>query len=98
MENLETRTMRGTVIFKKANVGSKSESFAPYLYCGRGVPMQRLLMKDDNPFENSGFDAYDGLPVELTGKILPSGTFLVETIALVVSTDVRTDEEPAEQP
>lgn len=83
MENTESEKVRGVVIYKKTNAGTKSESVAPFLYRGRDAAMLRLLLKDDNPFENSGLDAYDGLSVELTGKMSPSGTFIVEAIAVV---------------
>lgn len=70
----------GTIIFIRTAQGSKSERLAPFLYQNRDVEFLRLFLKNDNPFENNGLLQYDGRFVAITGSILPSGVFLVETI------------------
>lgn len=54
----------GTVIFLAANKGSKSEGVYPYLYETDGI-CTRIMLKDDNPFENSGLRSFDGQHVEI---------------------------------
>lgn len=73
-------SLSGTVVFLCANKGSKSEALMPFLYQGRALPPQKILLKGDNPFENKGLCAYDGARVELVGAIAPSGTFVVEQV------------------
>ena len=85
MENETVRTnLRGTVVFLKANEGSKSESILPFLYQRRDVPPQRVMLRNDNPFENTGFSAYDGRQVEVVGEIVPSGTFVVDEVHTIL--------------
>ena len=73
-----TRTLCGTVIFFKVNVGSKSEKLQPFLYQTQNqlVP---LFMANSNPFENNAFKAFDGKLVQVTG-IMKTGTFEVQQI------------------
>ena len=52
MENNEDiLTKSGIVIFLEANKGSKSEGIYPYLY-ESAENCIRIMMQDDNPFEN----------------------------------------------
>lgn len=83
-ENAKVK-LRGTIVFLKANEGSKSEAEIPFLYQDRNTPLQKVMLRDDNPFENKGFSAYDGKPVEVSGEIALSGTFVVDEV-LSVST------------
>lgn len=77
---MEKQKLVGTVVFLKTNEGSKSEAIVPFLYQGKDSSPQRIMLREDNPFENNGLTAYDGKTVELAGAIAPSGTFLAETI------------------
>ena len=82
MQKTDKSKLRGVVIFLKTNVGSKSETLVPFLYQGRDMPPQKILLKNDNPFENNGFALYDGKSVELSGSTALSGTFIVDEITL----------------
>lgn len=78
MEN-EILVKKGTIVFLSSDVGSKSETKRPYLYQNREgcIP---VLKEDDNPFENSGLDAYDGKLVEVTGLYGRGDYFIIATI------------------
>lgn len=89
------KTLIGTLIFLPSNVGSKSEAVLPYLYRSRTEAPVRVLLKRDNPFENKGFDAYDGCHVALCGDFAPSGTFIVETVT-IETVPVETADTPEE--
>ena len=81
MENENSRIrLQGTIVFLKANEGSKSEALVPFLYQGRDVPLQKVMRRNDNPFENNGLLAYDGKAVEVLGRRKRNGTFVVELI------------------
>ena len=73
----------GTVIFQKANAGSKSESVQPFLYISQDKIIH-LFLKGSNPFENSRLKEYDGKFVSIKGK-MSGGTFLVESISALNS-------------
>ena len=79
MANEKTK-LRGTIVFLNANEGSKSEAIKPFLYLGRDVPLQKVMLRNDNPFENGGLIAYDGKHVEVFGEATRSGTFLVDEV------------------
>lgn len=72
--------LRGTIVFLKANEGSKSEVAVPFLYHDRDTPLRKVMLRNDNPFENNGFSSYDGKPVEISGEIALSGTFVVDEV------------------
>ena len=74
-----TEQLRGTIIFLKSNVGSKSEGVFPCLYINK-EKMIKVYVKDDNPFENESFKKYDGKKVLLIGKFGRNNTFMVEEI------------------
>ena len=74
------RLLKGTVIFLKENAGSKSEAMVPFLYQGRDVPLQKLILETDNPFENTGLLPHDGKSVDVWGKVAPSGTFVIDEV------------------
>ena len=57
-------TKCGTIIFLDANQGSKSEGLYPYLYESAGV-CTRVMLENDNPFENKGLLPFDGVKVTL---------------------------------
>ena len=80
MENTATGKLTGTVIYLRTNEGSKSECVAPFLYQGRNVKPTRLVLKDDNPFENNGFIKYDGTVVSVSGQLSSNGTFVAESV------------------
>ncbi len=82
MDNKEISRLSGTVIYLRTNEGSKSECVAPFLYQGRDVGTTRLMLKDDNPFENRGFLAFDGQAVEVSGKFGNGGTFIADDIRM----------------
>lgn len=75
--------LRGTIVFLKANEGSKSEAEHPFLYRKRNVPMCKVMLRGDNPFENNGLTSYDGRLVELVGETALSGTFIVDEVRLL---------------
>lgn len=80
MEQQVDQELIGTVVFLNENDGSKSECVSPFLYLGRGVPPRRVMMENDNPFENRGFAPYDGLVVKVVGHEGRGGVFLVDRV------------------
>lgn len=82
MQESEKNKLQGIVVFLKTNEGSKSEALVPFLYRGKEVPPQKILLKNDNPFENNGFASYDGKTVELSGSTALSGTFIADEITV----------------
>lgn len=79
--------LHGTIVFLKENEGSKSEAVVPYLYQNRDIALRKVMLKDDNPFENNAFAPYDGKSVEISGEVALSGTFIVDEV--VLSSDVQ---------
>lgn len=71
--------IEGVIIFKLANVGSKSETLASYLYMGEGK-FERVKMLGENPFTKSKLHDYDGQRVKLIGSYNDDGVFMVEGI------------------
>ena len=89
MENENSRTrLQGTIVFLKANEGSKSEALVPFLYQNQDAPLQKVMLRDDNPFENNGMSQYDGKAVKIFGEIALSGTFVVDEILPVSAGEV----------
>ena len=80
MENAQ-ETFKGTIMFLPDNVGSKSEAVYPFIYVSRDVYF-KVLLKDDNPFENKGLMPFDGKLVEIVGA-MGRRTFIVETVRAV---------------
>ncbi|MBR4673255.1 MAG: hypothetical protein IKP00_02225 [Victivallales bacterium] len=93
-EARELEKLKGTVVFLQANQGSKSEGGVPCLYIKRGE-IVKLLLRDDNPFENKGLLPYDGKYLEVAGKRKSNGTFIVEQIseASIIAAPAQTDAE-----
>lgn len=58
--------LTGTVIFIKENNNSKSEIMQPCLYVNQ-KQVERLFMKDSNPFENNELQKMDGKFVTVRG-------------------------------
>lgn len=84
MANEDAKTkLQGTIVFLKANEGSKSEAVLPFLYQKRNVPICKVMLRGDNPFENNGLSSYDGRWVELVGETALSGTFVVDEVRLL---------------
>ena len=81
MEDKKIETLTGTVVFLDANRGSKSEGVFPYLYVSRDEKI-KLLLKGDNPFENTALHPYDGKIVEIVGMRKRNGTFVIERISV----------------
>ena len=80
MENNEgILTKSGIVIFLEANKGSKSEGIYPYLYESAGNCV-RIMMKDDNPFENTELLPYDGKRVVVHGIMSQGNIFIINSI------------------
>lgn len=69
----------GVIIFKTANVGSKSEMLAPYLYTGEGK-FERVKMLGENPFMRTSLYDYDGMRVKLNGEYNDDGVFMIESV------------------
>lgn len=80
---MEVQKKRGTVVFLKANEGSKSEGLLPRLYEGKDKPLLSLFLRNDNPFENKGLHPYDGVRVEVTGIIGSNGDLTVHEIKAI---------------
>lgn len=70
---------QGIIIFSKINIGSKSESYQPFLYQGYGK-FFLLRKRGDNPFVNESIKAFDGKRVRITGTKNENDVFLVESI------------------
>ena len=80
MENTEDiMTRSGTVVFLEKNRGSKSEGVYPHLYESADNCI-RIMMKDDNPFENTELRSYDGEHVVVHGTMGRSNIFIVDSI------------------
>jgi len=80
---MEKQTKRGTLVFLKANVGSKSERIAPYLYAGKDEPLLPLFKEGDNPFENKTLVPFDGAHVEVVGNAERGNDFIVSKIEII---------------
>ena len=84
MENTP-ETFKGTIMFLPDKIGSKSEAVYPFLYVNRDMYF-KVLLKDDNPFENKGLVPFDGRFVEIVGA-KGRRTFVVETVRTVAPAD-----------
>lgn len=78
----ENQVLEGTVIFKLANEGSKSESKLPFLQVledglEKEIP---LYLKNSNPFENNKLKEYEGKSVKIEGYE-KNGTFVISQIS-----------------
>ena len=89
MEN-EQQTHKGTIIYLPDAVGSKSEAVYPFLYIARGN-FFKLLLKGDNPFENTGLLPYDGKQVEIVGA-QGRRTFIVEKVSLMANEKAQSND------
>ena len=85
--------LKGTVIFRLANVGSQSEGVFPYLYVG-DAEFIKIYVIDDNPFENELLKKYDGVLIEAEGDYNDYGTFVMEEDAITALTEFSKKEEP----
>ena len=74
--------LRGTIVFLVANADSKSENTYPYLYQDRKTKI-KIFKEGDNPFENHGFDDFDGKRVELKGSLGRGNIFVVKEIKAI---------------
>ncbi len=74
--------LRGTIIYLLANSGSKSEGVYPHLYQDRETKI-KVFKEGDNPFENHGFDDFDGKQVELKGSLGRGNIFVVKEIKAI---------------
>ena len=74
--------IEGVIIFKQANVGSKSETLAPYLYTGNGK-FECIKMLGENPFIKSKLNDYDGVKVKLMGEYNDDGVLMVESVETI---------------
>ena len=97
----------GIIVFKKINVGSKSEGLRPFLYLGKGSFLE-VWKKDDNSLYGTALMPFDGKSVVVKGENDEfSGIFVINEITeqlnltpeviLKISCDEENDvEEPAE--
>lgn len=85
-------TLTGTVKYLPFAQGTKSESLRPYILLGKG---SRILLykKDDNPFENNFFAAFENQKVRITGEIV-NGTFEVDSVELAAVVNQSGGEKP----
>ncbi len=95
MENLT-----GKIEFMLFAEGTKSESLQPFLIDKDGNKI-RVYKKDDNPFMNNYFTAFEGKSVCVSGEH-SNNTFIVDSITTDIAdsptvesatNDVETDEE-----
>lgn len=89
-------TLKGVVVFMTFGAGTKSESLQPYLYQGRDAKV-RVFKKGDNPFENHGFDAFDGKEVEVVGAFGRGDVFNVSEIKVLGDAPAVADAAKAEE-
>ena len=82
MNDGEKKRLKGVVVFLRVNEGSKSESVAPFLYQGKDARPVPLFLRGDNPFENGGLSAYDGMCVEVAGATGRGDVFEVEDVSV----------------
>lgn len=80
---MDLETKQGTVVFLKANSGSKSECVLPHLYAGKDTPLLQLFMEKDNPFENKALIPYDGARVKVIGNVGRSNDFIISKIEII---------------
>ena len=76
-EDILTKT--GTVVFLETKKGSKSEGSYPHLYESAGNCV-RIMMKEDNPFENAELLPYDGKRVVVRGIMSQGNIFIINSI------------------
>ena len=74
--------LQGTIVFLATNEGSKSEGVFPYLYQDSETKI-KIFREGDNPFENHGFDDFDGKRVELKGSLGRGNVFVVKEIKAI---------------
>lgn len=79
MENSGKVTLRGIVVFWEAWSESKSQGIYPFLY-ESADSRRRIMLADDNPFENSGLIAFDGQMVEIKCHQGNGGVWIVDEI------------------
>jgi len=77
MEN--SMILHGTVVFLEAYRGSKSQGIYPFLY-ESAKSCRRIMMADDNPFENTKLTVYDGKFVEIKCHPGNSDVWIVDDI------------------
>lgn len=74
--------MKGTVVFRPSNVGSKSQGVFPFLYLGN-ANFVRIWKTDDISFEGNLLKPFDGKYVELQGAFDEHEVFLAETVKIL---------------
>ena len=77
--------MKGTVVFRDANKGSKSEGKFPYLELENGE-LVKVKLKGDNPFTNAKLKAFSDSLVEAEGEYNDNKTFIITEISKLEST------------
>jgi len=71
--------IEGTIIFKLANVGSKSEGVYPYLVSDSGE-IFKIWKKGDISIDATALQPYDGKKVILTGEMSENDIFLINSV------------------
>ena len=71
--------IKGIVVFKLVNVGSKSEGLRPFLYQGNGS-FQSIWLTDDFSLEGTDLKPYDGKEVTVEGELEEHGIFLIKSL------------------
>ena len=72
--------IKGTIVFIKSNVGSKSEGTFPYLVKDNGEKV-KIRLVDVNPFENNELAVYENKQVVAEGEYNEYGTFMATSIS-----------------
>ena len=72
--------LKGIIVFKPANEGSKSEVELPFLYMKNGKFSPQLFVEGENPFENKILKEYDGKEVTIEVEKGRGNTLIVKNI------------------
>ena len=78
--------IQGKIIFREANVGSKSAGVYPYLELETGE-LVKIRMLNANPFEENALNEYENKMVELQGEFNDNQTFLVTDVTEITEED-----------
>ena len=71
--------LKGRIVFLKTNFGSKSEGQFPFLVLEDGETV-KILLENENPFENNALREYEGKLVEAEGEFNENGTFIAISV------------------
>lgn len=70
---------KGTIVFMRTNIGSKSEGILPFLYIGKGKFLE-IWKSEDDSMRGDMLVPYDGQQITAHGEINDYDIFIIETI------------------